>query len=188
MFKKISLLAVTAAAVALALTSCVKAPVSGLLDTKGLDGSWRFGPSLTLPVHLTADIEGTSVTVTVGTGMAAISTHEDLALVTKLVVMGTLSEDAEENTFMLTLAEGNSIMVTLAPTVPDAFKNAATKVAAEAVKTMVEAVQKGTVMITLNSDADPDTLVVQGSFIEALLTASGLPPAPMGLMATRIIE
>ena len=43
-------------------------------------------------------------------------------------------------------------------------------------------------MITLNSDADPDTLVVQGSFIDALLMAAGLEASPMGLMATRIIE
>ncbi|MDD9987378.1 MAG: hypothetical protein OXQ31_13970 [Spirochaetaceae bacterium] len=186
MFKKISLLAVTAAAVALALTSCVKAPVSGLLDTKGLDGSWRFGPSLTIPVALEAEVKGTSVTVTIGTGMAPISMHEDLAAVTKLVVVGTLTEDAEENTFTLMLAEGDSIMAMVA--VPDAFKHATETVAEAAVKTMVEAAQKGTVMITLNSDEDPDTLVVQGSFIEALLTASGLPPAPMGLMATRIIE
>ena len=184
MFKKISLLAVTAAAVALALTSCVKAPVSGLLDTKGLDGSWSFAP---YPV--VADIDGTSVKVTVGTGMMSISPmHEDLAAVTMLVVMGTLTEDAEEETFTLTLAEGDSVMVTLAPTVPPAFVSAATKVAEAAVKTMVEAAQGGTVMITLNSDADPDTMVVQGSFIEALLMAAEAPPAPMGLMATRIIE
>lgn len=186
MFKKISLLAVTAAAVALALTSCVKAPVSGLLDTKGLDGSWRFGPSATLPAAVEAEIKGTLVTVTIGTGMAPISTHEDLATVTKLVVMGTLTEDAEEETFTLMLAEGDSIMVMV--DVPDAHKNATTKVAVAAVKAMVEAAQKETVMITLNSDDDPDTLVVQGSFIEELLAASGLPPASMGLMATRIIE
>ena len=84
-----------------------------------------------------AEIEGTSVTVTVGTGMAPISMHEDLAAVTK-VVMGTLTEDAEKNTFTLMLAEGDAIMVTLAPTVPPAFASAATKVAAGAVKTMVE--------------------------------------------------
>jgi len=183
MIKKISMLAVAAAAVSLALTGCVKAPVTGLLDTKGLDGSWSFAPH---PVE--AEIEGTSVTVTVGTGMAPISMHEDLAAVTKVVVMGTLTEDAEENTFTLMLAEGDSIMVTLAPTVPPAFASAATKVAAGAVKTMVEAAQGETVMITLNSDADPDTLVVQGSFIEALLMAAGADASPMGLMATRIIE
>ena len=137
--------------------------------TKGLDGSWSFAP---YPVE--AEIEGTSVTVTVGTGMAPISMHEDLAAVTKVVVMGTLTEDAEENTFTLMLAEGDAIMVTLAPTVPPAFASAATKVAAGAVKTMVEAAQGKAVMITLNSDADPDTLVVQGSFIDALLMAAGL--------------
>ena len=184
MIKKISMLAVMAAAIALVLTGCVKAPVSGLLDTKGLDGSWDFDPH---PVE--AEIDGTSVTVTVGTGMASISPmNEDLAAVTQVVVMGTLTEDAEKNTFTLMLAEGDSIMVMLAPTVPPAFEGAATKVAVGAVKAMVEAAQGETVMITLNSDADPDTMVVQGSFIEALLMAAGAPPAPMGLMATRIIE
>ena len=183
MFKKISLLAVTAAAVALALTSCVKAPVSGLLDTKGLDGSWKFDKFDTYPVE--ADIKGTSVKVKVTVGKTP---HEDLAAVTMVVVMGTLTEDAVEKTFTLMLAEGDSIMVTPASTVPPDFTSATTKVAVAAVKRTVEAAQNGTVMITLDSDADPDTLVVRGSFIDALLTASGLEPSPKGLMAKRIIE
>lgn len=189
MFKKISLLAVTAAAVALALTSCVKAPVSGLLDTKGLDGSWRFGPSLTLPAHLEAEIQGDSVTVTVGNGMMPLGEQPGLSDVTQAVVKGTLAEDAEEMTFTLTLASGaDAINVMLRDGIAPDVQLQVRTFAVGAIKGMIESAHGETVMITLNSDADPDTLVVQGSFIDSLLMAAGLPASPMGLMATRIIE
>ena len=108
MIKKISLLAVTAAAIALALTSCVKAPVSPV--TPSLTGTWSFAP---LPVA--AMIDGSAVTVTVGTGQVPISADPLLAKITQVVVTGTLTEDAEENTFTLMLAGDNPITVMLVP-------------------------------------------------------------------------
>ena len=182
MFKKISLLAVTAAAVALALTSCVKAPVSGLLDTKGLDGSWSFAPRPVMAV-----IDGTSVTVTVGDGTMALGQGNELASVTKIVVTSTLTEDAEEMTFTLMLAGDDPIMVTLAG-VPPALEPAVSTAAKGVIKGMIKAAQDGTVMIDLDSDADPDVMTVSGSFIGALLAAAGEQPPPTSLMATRIIE
>ena len=66
MFKKISLLALTSAALAFALTSCVNAPVS--LVAPSLTGVWNFAG---LPVATTATIDGNDVTVTVGNGDVA---------------------------------------------------------------------------------------------------------------------
>ena len=180
MIKKISLLAVTAAAVALALTSCVKAPVSGLVDTRSLDGRWSFAP---LPVM--AVIEGPAVMVTVDAGGQPISMQPELAAVTRVVVNGTLNEDVEEETFTLTMV--GDPMVTLAPTVPETLVPSVTAATTAAIKTMIEAAQKGTVMITLNT-GPVYTMVVQGSFIDALLMAAGMEPSPMGLVATRIVD
>ena len=41
-------------------------------------------------------------------------------------------------------------------------------------------------MIALDSAADPDTITVTGSFVEALLTEIDLPIPATGLMATRV--
>ena len=180
MIKKISMLAVMAAAIALVLAGCVKAPATPV--SPNLAGTWSFAP---MPV--VAMIHGNAVTVTVGDGTAAVGMDE-LAAVTQIVVSGTLAEDEEENTFMLTLAEGDdAIMVTLAPTVPATLAPAVTSAATGAIKGMIVAAQGGTVMIDLDSEADPDTMIVSGSFIDALLTAAGLPVPPTGLMATRVI-
>ena len=183
MIKKISLLAVTVAAITLALTSCVKAPVAGLLDTKSLDGTWQFD---NLPVR--AVIVGPAVTVTVGTGMVPISEDPRLIKVTLVTVKGTLTEDAEENTFMLTLASGDdAIDVMLAGDVAPVDQLAHRALARGVIEGMIKEAQEETVMITL-TPGDVYTMVVQGSFIDALLVAAGLPSSPMGLPATRIVS
>ena len=178
MIKKISLLAVTAAAIALALTSCVKAPVSPV--TPSLTGTWSFAP---LPVA--AMINGSAVTVTVGNGQVPISADPLLAKITQVVVTGTLTEDAEENTFTLMLAGDNPITVMLVPTIPAEDQAAQQTVAVAAITTIIEAAQDGTVMIALDTTG-VDTMTVTGSFIDALLVAAGMEPPAMGLTAIRV--
>ena len=186
MIKKISLVAVAAGVVALALTSCVKAPVSGLLDTRSLDGTWQFD---NLPVR--AVIDGASVTVTVGTGVMPISTDLHLSKVTLVTIKGTLTAvDVEEDTFMLTLASGEdaiTVMLTGDVMAP-ADQLAHTSLAKAAIETIVTEAQQGTVKITLNTGNVYTMVDVQGSFIDALLAAAGLPPSPMGLPATRVVS
>ena len=183
MFKKISLLAVTAAAIALALTSCVKAPVSPV--TPNLAGTWSFAG---LPVPTTATIDGNAVMVTVGNAVTPISMEEAYAAVTQVVVNGTLAEDADEMTFTLTLAAGDgAVVVSLHESVqPPAVRAQSAAVAEAAVKTLVEAAQAEVVMIALDTAVDPDTIIVTGSFIDVLLTEIGLTIPATGLMATRI--
>ena len=179
MFKKISLLALTSAALAFALTSCVQAPVSPVAPS--LAGMWSFAG---LPVATTATIDGNDVTVTVGNGLSPISMKEAYAAVTQVVVKGTLAEDAEENTFMLTLADADDAVVVsvhASVTLP-----ALAKTVAAGIKTLITAAQGGVVMIALDSAADPDTMTVTGSFVDALLTEIELPIPATGLMATRI--
>ena len=182
MFKKISLLAVTAAALAFALTSCVKAPVSPVAPS--LTGMWSFAG---LPVATTATIDGNDVTVTVGNGLLPISMKEPYAVVTQVVVKGTLAEDAEEMTFTLTLATGDDpVVVSVHESVPPASRAQSAALAAGVVEGLIKTAQDGVVMIALDSAADPDTMTVTGSFIDALLTEIELPIPATGLMATRI--
>ena len=124
----------------------------------------------------------------VGNGVLPISLEGDYAAVTQVVVKGTLAEDAEENTFMLTLADAaDAVVVSVHESVqPPAFRAQSAVVAAAAVKTLITAAQDGVVMIALDSAADPDTITVTGSFIDALLTEIELPIPATGLMATRI--
>ena len=177
MIKKISLLAVTAAAIALALTSCVKAPVSPV--TPSLTGTWSFA---SLPVA--AMIDGSAVTVTVGNGQVPISADPRLAKITQVVVTGTLTEDAEENTFTLMLAGDNPITVMLVPIAAE-HQVAEQTVAVAAIETIIKAAQAGTVMIALDTSG-VDTMTVTGSFIDALLVAAGMEPPAMGLTAIRV--
>ncbi len=180
MIKKISMLAVAAAAVSLALTGCVKAPATPV--SPNLTGTWDFNPR---PVI--AMIDGSSVTVTVGDGTFPLGADE-LAAVYQIDVTGTLTEDAEEMTFTLMLAGDDPIGVTLAPTVPPDIRPLMATAAQGVIQGIIEAAQGGTVMIDLNTDADPDIMTVSGSFISALLGAAGEMPPPMSLVATRVIK
>lgn len=181
MIKKISMLAVTAAAFAVVLTGCVKAPATPV--TPSLQGTWQFQM---LPVQAT--IAGQSVTVTVGDGMMTISSVDDpkFGKITQVVVMGTLTEDAEEMTFSLMLAGDDAIAVTLLAAIPPAHLAAETIVAQQAIEAVITAAQGGTVMIDLDTSTMPDTMTVTGSFIDELLTAAGAMVPPGGLTAERI--
>ena len=98
---------------------------------------------------------------------------------------GTLTEDAEENTFTLMLAGDNPITVMLVPTIPAEDQAAQQTVAVAAITTIIEAAQDGTVMIALDTTG-VDTMTVTGSFIDALLVAAGMEPPAMGLTAIRV--
>ena len=179
MIKKISMLAVTAAAFAVVLAGCVKAPATPV--TPSLQGTWQFQM---LPVQAT--IAGESVTVIVGDGMMPISADPKFAKITQVVVMGTLTEDAEEMTFSLMLAGDDAIAVTLLANIPPAHLAAETIVAQQAIEAVITAAQGGTVMIDLDTSVMPDTMTVTGSFIDALLTAAGAMLPEGGLTAIRI--
>lgn len=178
------MLAVTAAAVSLAMTGCVKAPavpVSG-----NLVGHWSFA-GLLVPTTATID-ESNAVTVTVGTGMSPISTKAEFAEITMVVVKGSLAEDAEQMTFTLTLAEGDDAVVASvsAALQPPEFRALTAKSIAATIATLIGEAQDGTVMIDLDTVADPDTMTVTGSFIDALFAAIELQVPATGLMATRV--
>ena len=178
MIKKISLLAVTAAAIALALTSCVKAPATPV--TPSLTGTWSFAP---LPV--VAMIDGSAVTVTVGNGQVAISQDPNLDDITQVVVSVTLTENAEEMTFTLQLAGDDAIMVSLVPTVLAADAPVVAAIATGVIEGMIKEAQNGVVMIALDTTG-VDTMTVTGSFVDALLTAIEVPVPPEGLTAIRV--
>ncbi len=178
MIKKISLLAVTAAAFAVVLAGCVKAPATPL--TPSLEGTWQFQH-----VPVLAEIAGESVTVTVSAGGEPISTDPRFAKIIRVDVMGTLTEDAEEMTFSLTLAGDDAVSVTLLPTITAEHLAAETIVAEQAIEAVITAAQGGTVMIDLDTSA-VDTMTVTGSFIDTLLTAAGAMVPEGGLTATRI--
>ncbi len=181
MIKKISMLAVLAAAIALVLTGCVKAPASPI--TGSLTGTWQFQH---VPVPVTAVIDGTSVKVTVAAGGMPISTDPRFDKIIRVEVTGTLTEDAEEMTFSLTLAGANAISVDLLPTIPADYRTAESIVAKQAIEAVIAAAQGETVMIDLDTSPAVDTMTVTGSFIDALLTAAGAPVPPGGLTAIRI--
>ncbi len=181
--KKISMLAVLAAAIALVLTGCVKAPASPIAGS--LTGTWQF-QHVPVTVTVTAVIVGTSVTVTVDAGGMPISADPKFAKITKVDVIGTLTEDAEEMTFSLTLAEDNPITVDLLTTIPADYEPAERTVAVQAIKEVIAAAQGETVMIDLDTSPAIDTMTVTGSFIDALLMAAGMPVPPGGLKAIRI--
>ena len=182
MIKKISMLAVLAAAIALVLTGCVKAPASPIAGS--LTGTWQFQH---VPVTVTAVIDGTSVTVTVDDEGMPISKDQTFAKIISVVVEGTLTEDAEEMTFSLTLAEDeDAISVHLLPTIPLDYRPAEQIVAENAIKAVIAAAQGETVMIDLDTSPAIDTMTVTGSFIDALLMAAGMPVPPGGLTAIRI--
>ena len=185
MIKKISMLAVAAAAVSLALTGCVKAPATPV--SPNLVGTWDFMPTPVVAVIEKSEGASRKVMVTVDTTQGPIA-DPNLAAVTQVVVSGTLTENAEEMTFTLT---SDAVMVDVSPTVAPQYRSVVKTVAEQAIATMIDTAIKatgGAVMIDLNVDANPDTLTVQGSFIEALLNALGVPPSPMGLMATRDVS
>lgn len=176
MLRKISLLAVTATAISLALTACVKAPSPSL--TGSINGTWSFAPS---PVMAT--IEGTRVTLTADIPPR----HPDprFATISRVVVIGILEE--EETTFKLTLTEGDdAIVVTLVDDVPAQEQPTQRTLATAVIRTAIEAAQDESFMLTLDTSDDVDTLTVKGSFITTLLTELGETVPEGGPTATRV--
>ena len=177
MIKKISMLAVVAAAIALVLTGCVKAPASPV--TGSLAGTWSFAP---YPV--TATITGNAVMVTAH--IPPDTTDPRFGSVTQVVVNATLHEDAEEMTFKLTLADGPAAIVPMvAPGLSPQARDDRLVVVTAAIKTLVEAVQDKEFMLTLDTSGD-DTMILTGSFIVALLTELGATVPAGGLTAVRV--
>jgi hypothetical protein len=131
------------------------------MEMPSLDGTWEFA-------GFTAMIEGTAVTVTVGDGtMPLPTTDPTYAVVTQIVAKGNLA--VEGTAYKLTLAEGDeAITVTLSDAVPEAQRPVAQIVAKEAIRTLIMEAQDGDVMITVDEDADPDTITVMGSFLDKL--------------------
>ena len=175
MTKRVSLFVTAAAVAALVLSGCGRGPgTSDMPDDMptmpSFDGTWHFH-------GFVAMIEGTAVTVTVGTGMAPVVADptSPYAAVTKVVAKGTLS--AVETGHMLTLAEGDdAISVTLVQANP-----AAESIAKAAIRSVIEGAQSGTVMITV---AD-DTMTVTGSFLTALAAALGTTVPETGLVGCK---
>ena len=135
-----------------------------------LDGTWVFAV-------FSAMIDGTAVTVMVGDGMSGLSTDpaSPYAAVTQIVVKGTLG--VEGTAYKLTLSEEDDpITVT-----PDAAQATVVPV----LKGVIETAQAGDVMITVDEDADPDTITVTGSFLDALLGAFDMQVPEGGLVGCK---
>jgi hypothetical protein len=127
------------------------------MDDTGLDGTWVFA-------GFTAMIEGTAVKVTVGDGMTSLpTTNPAYAVVTQIVAKGNLAP--EGTAYKLTLAEGDDALTV---TVTDAAPLGADIAAKGFIRTLIMEAQDGDVMITVDEDADPDTITVMGSFLDKL--------------------
>lgn len=183
MTKRFSLFVVAATVAALVLSGCGRGPgTDDMADDMpadmpmmpSFDGTWHFE-------DFVAMIEGTAVTVTVGTGMAPVVADptSPYAAVTQVVAKGTLS--AGEMGYMLTLDEGDdAISVTLMPGATQ-VNPAAESLAKAAIRAVIEGAQSGTVMITV---AD-DTMTVTGSFLTDLATALGGTVPATGLVGCK---
>ena len=160
--KKISLFVVTAAAVALVLSGCSRGLVTEAMETPDeqppTNGTWVF-------TGFAAMIEGTEITVTVGDGMSPLpTTNAAYAVVTQIVAKGNLAPEGG-TAYKLTLAEGDDALTV---TVTDAAPLGADIAAKGFIRTLIMEAQDGDVMITVDEDADPDTITVMGSFLDKL--------------------
>lgn len=181
MIKKISMLAVLAAAFAVVLAGCVKAPASPI--TGSLEGTWSFEP---FPVSATITGNAVMVTATIVPGTTD-PTDTRFASVTQLVVNATLTEDAEEETFTLTLVDGDTAVIPmLTPGLSPQAHADRLVIVSTAIRTMIEGIQDKTFMIKLDTSGEPDTMTLTGSFIVALLTELGAMVPPDGLPASRV--
>ena len=155
MRKKTSLAAATVVAIALVLSACESTTTPA---APSLDGTWVF-------TGFAATIAGESVTVRVGDGTMPLSMDpmSPYAAVTQIVVKGVLAVDGMA--YKLTLSEAADA-ITVMP-------EAAGPLVAPGLRILIQTAQAGTVMITVDADADPNTITVKGSFIVALASALG---------------
>lgn len=124
-----------------------------------LDGTWVF-------TGFVAMIAGESVTVTVGDGMTSIAPGDPTyGGLTQIVAKGTLTVDGMA--YKLTLSE-EADAITVMP-------EAAGPLVVPGLQGLIQTAQTGPVMITVDADADPNTITVTGSFIVALASALGQP-------------
>ena len=178
MTKKISFFVVTIAAVTLVLSGCSRGLAPDMdddMEMPSLDGTWVFA-------GFSAMIDGAAVTVTVGDGMSGLSTDpaSPYAAVTQIVVKGTLG--VEGTAYKLTLSEEDDAITVM---VTDAAPTGADLVAAAAIQTLIMPAPDGDVMITVDEDADPDTITVTGSFLDTLLDAFGMQVPEGGLVGCK---
>ena len=165
--QKISLFVVTAAAVALVLSGCSRGPGTDDMEMPdeqptmpSLDGTWYFAAAV-------VEVEAGAFTVTAGDGTVALGTEGHFAMITMVVVKGTIA--AQDGAYMLTVGtDADSVDLTFAPTVPEAAQGTATAVVTGLLMTADDA----PVMVDIDAEADPVTMTVTGSFITTLL---GLP-------------
>ena len=153
MRKKTSLAAATVVAIALVLSACESTTTPA---APSLDGTWVF-------TGFAATIDGEDVTVRVGDGTMALSMDPPYSQVTQIVVKGVLAVDGMA--YKLTLSEAADA-ITVMP-------EAAGPLVAPGLRILIQTAQAGTVMITVDADADPNTITVKGSFIVALASALG---------------
>lgn len=166
MRERTPLVAAMAMAIALVIGACESTTPTPAAPS--LDGTWVFA-------GFTATIAGEDVTVTVGDGTMPLSTDptSHYALVTQIVVKGVLAPDGMA--YKLTLSEeADAITVTAVQGAPPGTDAQAAAIVSGLIMT-AQAAQTGPVMITVDTDADPDTLTVAGSFIVALASALGSP-------------
>ena len=164
MRKTTSLAAATVVAIALVLSACES--TTSTPAAPSFNGTWVF-------TGFAATIDGEDVTVTVGDGTMPLSMDPTsvLAAVTQIVVKGVLAMDGTK----LTLSEEtDAITVTAVPGVPPGT-DAQAAIFIKEVITAAQTAQAGAVTITVNAEADPNTITVGGSFIVALASALGQP-------------
>ncbi len=158
MRERASLVAVIVVAIALVLSGCDSMTPDPEPTASSLDGTWFFD-------GFTAAIAGEDVTVTVGDGSTPVSMDPPYSAVTRIVVKGVLAVDGMA--YKLTLSE-EADAITVMP-------EAAGPSVAQGLQGLIQTAQAGTVTITVDEDADPNTITVGGSFIVALASALGEP-------------
>ena len=158
MRERASLVAVIVVAIALVIGACESTTPTPAAPS--LDGTWVFS-------GFAATIVGEDVTVTVGDGTMALSMDptSPYAQLTQIVVKGVLAVDGMA--YKLTLSEAADA-ITVMP-------EAAGPLVVPGLQGLIQTAQAGTVMITVDEDADPNTITVTGSFIVALASALGSP-------------
>ena len=176
--KKISLLVVTAAAVALVLSGCGRGPGTDDMEMPdeqpmdmpdeqpmempdeqpmmpSLDGTWHFAEA-------TVEVQAGAFTVRAGDGTMPLGAEGHFAMVTMVVVKGTIA--AQDGAYLLTV-DADSVQLTFADSVPAAAQGPAEAI----VRAALMAADDDPVMIEIDAEADPATMTVTGSFITTLL-------------------
>ena len=177
----------TVAAVTLVLSGCGKGPGMDDMDMALPHiGTWYFADpmpddDILVPPGARLVLEEAKFTLAMGDDDMTTFELFQTPGFTKFEVEGTYTA-AADGTFSFSLPDedmdGVPDLTAFAPTGADL-------VAAAAIQTLIMPAPDGDVMITVDEDADPDTITVTGSFLDTLLDAFGMQVPEGGLVGCK---